>query len=284
VKRNAIIAGLVLLGLALAARADKETPRDAKDVKPVTVPFELFETKHIGVMVKINGNGPYRVIFDTGAPLTLLSTKVAKENKLIDPKAPKPLLNPFNAMGEAKLKSLEVGDLKIEDTSAMIMDHPAVEAMSKAFGGVEGIVGFPFFARYKMTIDYQKKEMTFVPNGYEPGNATGDLQKMIMGMLAGGDQGPKILSPAGQWGMVVEKGKKDDDAGVTIKEVMPGGAAAKAGLKAGDRLLTLDDRWTDTINDTYLAASLVKPGSEVKVTFKRDGKSMEANVKPVSGL
>jgi hypothetical protein len=282
VKRHAIIAGLVLLGLAVAARADKDAPKDAKDAKPVTVPFELFETKHIGVMVKINGNGPYRVIFDTGAPLCLLSTKVAKENKLIDPKAPKPLFAPFNTMGEAKLKSLEVGDLKIEDTSAMIMDHPAVEAMSKAFGGVEGIVGFPFFARYKMTIDYQKKEMTFVPSGYEPGNTTADMQKMVMAVLS--DQGPKILSPAGQWGMVVEKGKKDDDAGVTIKEVMPGGAAAKAGLKAGDRLLTLDDRWTDTINDTYLAASLVKPGSEVKVTFKRGGKEMEATVKPASGL
>src|SRR5262249_8295940 len=142
------------------------------------------------------------------------------------------------------------GDLKIENTSAMIMDHPAVEAMSKAFGGVEGIVGFPFFARYKMTIDYQKKEMSFAPNGYEPSDTTQGLEKMIMGMMTSSDQGPKILSPAGQWGMVVAKAKDDEDAGVTIKEVLPGGAAAKAGLKAGDRLLTLDARWTDTINDT----------------------------------
>ena len=49
-----------------------------------------------------------------------------------------------------------------------------------------------------------------------------------------------------------------------IKEVLPGGAAAVAGLQANDRLLTLDDRWTDSLTDCYTAASYVKPGTEVK--------------------
>ena len=38
---------------------------------------------------------------------------------------------------------------------------------AKKYGSIEGIVGFPFFARYKMTVDYAAKEMTFVPNGYK---------------------------------------------------------------------------------------------------------------------
>ena len=56
-----------------------------------------------------------------------------------------------------------------------------------------------------------------------------------------------MLSAAGQWGLVADKDKDDEEAGVTIKEVMPGSAAAAAGLKAGDRLLTLDGRWTDSL-------------------------------------
>ena len=50
---------------------------------------------------------------------------------------------------------------------------------------------------------------------------------------------------------------------MTIKEVLPGSPAAAAGLKVGDRLLTLDGRWTDSLADLYTAAGYVKPGETV---------------------
>lgn len=268
---------VVVLALASGLRA-ADPP-----AKPMKVKFDLFPTKHIAVMIKINGKGPYRVVFDTGAPVTLISTKLAKENKLVDPKAPKPLFSPFNTEGEVKIKKLEIGDVMVENTSAMAMDHPAIEAMSKAFGGVEGIVGFPFFSKFKVTIDYKAKEMTFEPSGYEPP----DIMKSMMGMvtaIARGNSEPKVLASAGQWGLVVDKETSDSKAGVTVKEVLAGGAAAKAGLKTGDRILTIDGRWTDSVAETFDAASLVKPGTEVKVAIVRDGKEMELTVKPGSGL
>src|SRR5262249_13052452 len=110
------------------------------------------------------------------------------------------------------------------------------------------------------------------------------MQKAIMDAVMSSGQGPRVISPAGQWGLVVQKKDSDSDAGVTIKEVMADSPAAAAGLKAGDRMLTLDDRWTDTVLDTYLAASLAKPGTAVKVTLKRDGKEMEVTVKPAAGF
>ena len=276
-RRAAPLAGLLLLlALALPLRAD------APATGPITVPFELFPTKHIAVKIKVNGKGPYRVIFDTGSPVTLLSNKVADEAGLLDKKGPQPLFNPFGAGGEAKVKSLQLGDLKLEKVSAIIMDHPGVQAMSSAFGSVEGIVGFPVFARYKMTLDYQAKTMTFAPNKYEPTDA---LQTIIANlMMMTQDAPPKVIAPSGQWGLVVRKAAGDEAAGVTVKEVMPGSAAAAAGLKAGDRLLTLDGRWTDTVADTYLAASFVKPGEMVQVTVRRDGKEIELTVQPAPGL
>ena len=65
---------------------------------------------------------------------------------------------------------------------------------------------------------------------------------------------------------------------------LPGSAAAEGGLKAGDRLLTLDGRWTDSVADLYSAAGYVKPGATVPVRVKRGGKELELKVKPVSGL
>src|SRR5262249_15347747 len=98
--------------------------------------------------------------------------------------------------------------------------------------------------------------------------------------------GPKarVVGPAGQWGLKVHKDAKDRDAGVTVKEVLAGSAAAAGGLKPGDRLLSLDGRWTDTVAECYSAASHVKPGTAAKVVVKRKGKEMELTVKPVAGL
>jgi hypothetical protein len=275
-KRAAPLAGLLLLALALPLRAD------APATASITVPFELFPTKHIAVKIKVNGKGPYRVIFDTGSPVTLLSNKVADEAGLLDKKAAQPLFNPFGAGGEAKVRRLELGDLKLEKVPAIIMDHPGVQAMSSAFGSVEGIVGFPVFARYKMTLDYQAKTMTFAPSKFEPSDALQSIVASLMMMTQ--DAPPKVIAPPAQWGLVVRKAAGDEAAGVTVKEVLPGSAAAAAGLKAGDRLLTLDGRWTDSVADAYLAATFVKPGETAQVTVRRDGKDIELAVRPASGL
>jgi predicted metalloprotease with PDZ domain len=148
------------------------------------------------------------------------------------------------------------------------MNHPTIEALSKAMGPVEGIIGYPFFARYKMTIDYQAKEMTFVPSGFEPKDTLGALPLLLLGGGKKKSTGP--IAPSAQFGIRVEKDAKDEDAGVTIAEVFEGSPAATAGLKAGDRLLIVDDRWTDSVADCYSAAASVQPGVAVRVVILRD--------------
>jgi len=78
----------------------------------------------------------------------------------------------------------------------------------------------------------------------------GDYLEGMMNKLMDASQSkePKMLAPAGLWGLAVDKDKDDEEAGVEVKEVLGGGAAAAAGLKAGDRVLTIDGRWTDTIS------------------------------------
>ena len=265
----------------------KEKEKDKEPAKPIVVPFELLPSGHMTVMVKLNGKGPYKLIFDTGAPTILINNRIAKEADLLkDAKAPPIKL--FGSGGEVKIPTLEVGDQKAENLPAMIMDHPTVEAISTAFkkdaGPIDGIIGFPFFARYKMTLDYRAKTMTFVPNGYNPPDVNKAMQEALMtAMMKSGDT-LKILAPAAQWGLICAKEDKDEDAGVMVKDVLPDSAAAKAGLKKGDRILTIDGRWTDTLPDLYMAAGYVKAGKAAPVVVKRDGKEMELQVKPTSGF
>jgi hypothetical protein len=272
--RHASVSILVLVVLTFPVRADVPA-------KPVAVPFDLLVTKHMVISVKVNGKGPYRMIFDTGAPVTLVSTKVAKAAGLLTPNAPKPLFNLFGPAEQTKVKTLELGELTARSVPVIVMDHPTVQIMSTILGPIDGIVGFPFFSRYRMTLDYQAKQMTFVPNDYEPA----DIMQVIMATLMATEKpAKKVLAPGGLWGLVFEKQQGDKEAGVTIKQVLPGSAAALAGVQANDRLLVLDDRWTDSIVDCYTAAGYVKPGTEAKAIVRRAGRELELTVKPQPGL
>jgi membrane-associated protease RseP (regulator of RpoE activity) len=270
-----------LLGFLLVALSSANT-EDAL-AKPVTVPFELLPTKHMAVQLRINGKGPYRVIFDTGAPITLLSSRAAKESGVVPAGTPAPLFGMLGATGQVPIKKLQLGALVAEDIPTVVLDHPAIEIMSKAFGRLDGILGFPFFARYRMTLDYQHQELTFAPSTYRPPDA---LKAMMTTMMTFADDrlAKNVLAPAALWGFTVQKKRSDEGTGVEVASVSPGGPAAVAGLRAGDRVLSLDGRWTDSAADLYRATSYVKPESTAHVVISRHGKELTLNVRPRSGL
>jgi len=268
--------------MPLTARADDAAP------KPVIVPFQLLDTGHFIVKTTLNGKGPYLLIFDTGAPTMLINNRIAKDSGVMKKNAPKPFFAPFGSSGEFKIDKLKVGDVEAEGIMAMVLDHPTVETFSTAFAKklgapVDGIVGFPFFARYRMTVDYQKKEMTFVPNGYEPINLVESLTKSLMSGSSTINL-PKVVGPQGIWGFSVAKDAEDEEAGVTVTEVMQNTPAAKAGLKVGDRILTLGARWTDNLADCHQAAGFVKVGQSAELVLQRDGKEMRLKIAPMRGL
>jgi len=277
---------LLLLALltALPARGlrAEDAPAKKPDAKPVTVPFELLKSRHMAVEVKINGHGPYRLIFDTGAPTNLINNKLAKEAGVIKKGDKGPSLPLFGMGGIKTMDTVEIGEVKLEKVPVTVMDHPTVTAISKALGPIDGIIGFPFFARYKTVVDYEKRELTFTPNGYEPGDVIKGMMDKLMG--GKGKQEPRIIAPAAAWGFHVEdKDAADEAPGVTVKDVVTDSPAAAGGLKAGDRLLTLAGRWTDSLSDTFSAASAVKPGQPVTLVVKRDGKEVKLVVKPARG-
>ncbi len=270
------------LMLHAPARAQQVEPKPAL-AKKIVVPFELIKTQHMVVNVKVNGKGPYRLVFDTGAPDSLVSNKVAKEAGLFPKDFKKPIFALFGSMGQVKMKEVAIGDLKAENVSTMVLDHPTVQAISSFAGPLEGIIGFTFYARYKMSIDYEKKVMTFEPNDYQPGDV---MQALMKRMTAPKSvrMAPRILAPTGVLGIRVEKAKDDEAPGVIITNVMPETAAAAAGLAAGDRILTLDGRWTDTVTDLYLAAGLIEVGTPVTATILRRDKKISLKITPKAGL
>ncbi|MFD4848959.1 S1C family serine protease, partial [Streptomyces sp. NPDC058425] len=88
------------------------------------------------------------------------------------------------------------------------------------------------------------------------------------------DSGRAALGISGR--TVVDDGYRA--AGVAVVEVEKGGAADKAGLRAGDVITRLGD--TDVTTITSLAEALAgeRPGDRTTVTFTRDGERRTADV------
>ncbi len=62
------------------------------------------------------------------------------------------------------------------------------------------------------------------------------------------------------------------EGGIRLGQVAQDSAAAKAGLKAGDRIVAIDGREVSTLRDLAQAARAVPPGTKVELTVLRDGK------------
>ena len=267
----------ILATLALVPALVAQEPPPGS--KAVTLPFELVASNHMVVEAKINGKGPFRLIFDSGAPVSLLGNKAAEDSGAVAKNAPKSFL--MGMRGEGMIQSLEVGDLKAKDVPVIVLDHPTLKAIGTFLGRpLDGIIGFTFFARYRTTIDYQARRMTLEPVDFE----VRDLLKSLPDRLAG----PKIarrrvLAPSGLWGLTLGD-PVDDGLGVAIKTVRPNSPADRAGLKPGDVLTTLDGRWTSGATDAYLAVAGATPGQTVEAVVLRGGQELKVQVTPAGGI
>ena len=242
---------------------------------PARVAFSMLPSNHMLVRAMINDKGPYRLIFDLGAPITLLSNGAAETSGVVKDDAPKSFL--FSMRGEAEVARMRVGDLTAEKLPVVVFDHPALRILGDVLGRpVDGIIGFTFFARYKTTIDYQSNEMTFEPVDFE----VRDLMKDLPAKLSGPRTARRrTVAPGVLLGL---RPVKDAD-GVRAAEVSADSPASAAGIKAGDLLLSIDGRWTTSIDDLFAAAADLTPGKDAPVVVRRDGDDVALTLRPEDG-
>ena len=265
------------LALALyAARIPAIFSSQTAPVSPgATIPFELMPSGHIAVMAKLNGLGPFRLGFDTGSPITFVNRKTGAKVGLIKTPA-----NPSHSIlpaGQTNVNSFALGFATAHDLNVMVMDHPVVELIGEVEGGLNGLVGFSYFARYSTTIDYVKKTLTFADNGYKPDEVIASVMKRYIKNTSGGG----TINTGAIWGLTLED--TSDHHGMRVIRVShPGPCSGK--LIVGDKILTIDGRWTDTLRDTWIALSEIAPDRPVSLKVKRNGKTLNLNITPVAGI
>jgi predicted aspartyl protease len=135
----------------------------------VTLPFRLLNN-HIYIEGKVNGEGPFTFIVDTGGH-TLLSPDLAKAAGITTSGA-----SVGSGAGEktvtsgfAQVRDIAFGPLHMTDQTAII--QPVYDAAIEGIP-VEAMVGFELFRRFAVRIDYGARTITFTdPGRFQPGDA-----------------------------------------------------------------------------------------------------------------
>jgi predicted aspartyl protease len=157
--------GLAKLLLAIAAAASCTVQMPAQmsspsEVAPGEVAFELASGESaIVVPVRIDGQGPFRFILDTGATLTCLDAATAKKLGLEQRAGVIGRgigVRSEGGVGMVAITRLEVGSASAENLTACTLD---LQSLRSAGVDVDGLLGLNFLREYRMTLDFERRAL-----------------------------------------------------------------------------------------------------------------------------
>jgi hypothetical protein len=198
--------------------------------------------------------------------------------------------------GWANFDSFELeGGLKVEKARGRIEDLVQLDGMnSMGLAGIEfhGVIGYNVLAKYRIEYDLTRDKLVFEPlPKFDPpalmpigGKGGGDIQSMgpmvkMMAALLGIKPNFEMV-PRGFTG--IEYTEKDGK--VSIKSVLPGSPAEKAGLKAGDVITSVKTVSIDGGKDLMKALEKAGVGTKWRFYITRGGKEEEIVVELGKGL
>lgn len=127
----------------------------------VEVPFEIH-SGHLFLRVRINGKGPYRMLFDTGG-LNVLMPKVAAQLGLKSEGAQDPNAA-ASKIGLVRADKVELGGLALDRQTFATIDLADLMQRVDGLDDVAGIIGHELFKRFPIRLDFAQGRATI----YDP--------------------------------------------------------------------------------------------------------------------
>ncbi len=117
-----------------------------RDTSPITADTDT--EKHLTVTVRIDGNGPYRFVVDTGADRTVLATDIAAELGLVFRE---------NVMLEGVVRAVKAQTVTIRELSFGVIRYQSlvVPTLPRSTLGADGYLGLDTLDGHRVTFDFK---------------------------------------------------------------------------------------------------------------------------------
>jgi hypothetical protein len=160
-----------MLALALCGNASAAEIEFLSQSKSVEVPFELA-SEHIYLDVEINGKGPFKFLFDTGAVNVLTPEAAQRLGLATSGKVIAKGTGGVQSASEANVESVRIGEAILHDQKFYVLELPSSDVIGKK---VDGLIGHGWLSVLPTKIDYAGSRITFYPaKGYRyAGTASG---------------------------------------------------------------------------------------------------------------
>src|SRR2546423_84597 len=264
-KINLLTCSLVLTLIAGTAIGQQQQAahrfRIVNDRTSFTIPFELVDNR-IFVSARLNGQGPFSFILDTGG-YGAISTYAAHKSGLdlgAEVQGTGAGSNVVTAR-ETAVKDFQLGLLHISDLDLRVFDF---SDSRHVFGKrrLDGIIGLPVFERLVVRIDYIRRLITFTqPSSFHYSRRQIIFEKnSLYGRRDDYDR-------SGMWISESLDGKNFE-----ITDVVANGPANVAGLKVGDKILSIDGQKTKTLPllEARIKLKSSAPGHVVRMVVQSD--------------
>ena len=264
-----------------SGRADERDPQIGRSFR---VPYRLTDTNHFLVRVRINGKGPFNFLVDSGAPALFVATETAKKIGL-KPADEATFWTPIERLdleGGARLSNVKA---RVEDPFQLV----GMNALGLPGATIDGILGFTILGRFRLEIDLTDDRMTWTRLDYTPREPP--VPRTRAGEKAEAPLGVRAMSALGPLakGMAFLMGKQPEEqlhlrgflgvewtvpapegpAGLRVRRVLDGSPAARAGLKANDEVVRINDKAIDCLKAARAALADVRAGDSVTLLVRR---------------
>lgn len=221
--RNSLIAGLAIACSVAAAPASSNV---STPDKPFSIPFEL-DHGHIFISAFVNGNGPYRFGFDTGASgMGRVDSRLTSALSL-QPAGTASTSDGVNtaAADLVSVETLRVGGLEKRGLKLLSRDYN--KGRKADARSIMGIIGRDFFAGQLVRIDYTTSTIGF---------SRGELDPKSDGVVP---YGPSFrISVCFKSGCYPAKVDTGSSRGIVIPKAMVGKVSAGAPVLIGQGIRT----------------------------------------------
>jgi hypothetical protein len=145
---------MLLLAALIAAAA-------APSAGQTTIPYTYFDNR-IVVECKIDGEGPFAMILDTGSPTIAVTPEVAAKLAVAVQNAGTVTGAGNNAAknGRAAIARLSLGNLTFTSLHADVLDLTEIRTKLH-FPRLDGIIGYPVLKQFATFVDVDHKTITF---------------------------------------------------------------------------------------------------------------------------
>lgn len=251
------------------------------------IPYQLLDTKHVLVRLKLNGAGPFNFIIDTGAPAVFVSTEAAKAANL-----------EADGKGWATVTELEIeGGVKVAQHRVRVEDPFQLSGMNKmniAGRKLHGMLGYTLLARYRLTFDFTDTHLTWTELSWTPPppvglNRLSGKQEAELSAMAGfaqfaaslmGRRPDPVLRPRGYLGIELE----DHQGQVRVLKVHAGSPADSAGVRVGDVIVQVEEEHVTSLAELLKLASGWFEGRRLLFKLRRGAELFEVTIVAGKGV